>query len=234
MKKTALFNGDRILLVDDDDDFRDLLSEKLELLGNFEVETAASATEALMLANSKSFKIIVLDVGLPDMDGRDTCQVMRRNGIVCPIVMLSGLEADSDAILGLDRGANDYVTKPVSFNVFLARIRAHMRQHERCDDAELTIGRFIFKPSTKKLIDEGNNLKINLSEKETSVLKRLYQSGNNGISKGKLLSEIWGYNPTAETHTVETHIYRLRQKIEDDPSDPKILVLGKNGYRLKT
>jgi DNA-binding response OmpR family regulator len=121
----------------------------------------------------------------------------------------------------------------VSFNVFLARIRAHIRQHEQYDDAELTIGRYIFKPGMKKLIDGNNNLKISLSEKETCVLKRLYRSGNEGISKDRLLLEIWGYNPTAETHTVETHIYRLRQKIEDDPSDPKILVSGKHGYCLK-
>ena len=232
MKTTGATDRDRVLLIDDDKDFRSQLSEQLDLQGCFEVEEASTAAEALVVVRKKYFKAVILDVGLPDMDGREVCRVMRRRGIVCPIIMLTALNADSDAILGLDRGANDYSTKPVSFNVLLARIRAHIRQYDQCDDAELTVGPYTFKPGTKKLIRDDKNIKINLSEKETRILKRLYRSQNTDVPKANILSEIWGYSSAIETHTLETHIYRLRRKIEEDPSDPKILVSSEGCYRL--
>ncbi len=153
----------------------------------------------------------------PDMDGREACKIMRRNGYKGPIIMLTGQSSDSDTILGLDSGANDYVTKPFRFGVLLARIRAHLRQHEQSEDAIFKVGPYTFKPSAKMLIRDDNR-KIRLTEKETAIIKFLYRAGEQVVGRDVLLHDVWGYNAGVTTHTLETHIYRLRQKIERDPS----------------
>ena len=133
--------------------------------------------------------------------------------------------------LGLDAGANDYVTKPFKFAVLLARIRAQLRQHEQSEDAVFTIGPYTFKPASKLLVDEKGG-KVRLTEKETAILKYLYRTGDKVVSRETLLHEVWGYNAGVTTHTLETHIYRLRQKIEKDPSNAEILVTETGGYKL--
>jgi DNA-binding response OmpR family regulator len=165
------------------------------------------------------------------MDGREACKLMRRNGLKAPIIMLTAQDSDSDTILGLDAGANDYVPKPFRFGVLLARIRAHLRQHEQSEDAVFTVGPYTFRPSAKTLLCEDQS-KIRLTEKETSILKYLYRSGEQVVSRDVLLHEVWGYNSGVTTHTLETHIYRLRQKIERDPSNAEILVTESGGYKL--
>jgi DNA-binding response OmpR family regulator len=224
--------GKRVLLVDDDEALREMLSEQLELLEEFVMAMAATGGEALDLVKKEYFDVIILDVGLPDMDGRELCRLLRRNGVKSPIIMLTGADTDADAILGLDSGANDYVTKPFRLGVLLARLRAHIRQHERSDDAVFTIGPYSFRPSAKMLINFETNKKIRLTDKETAILKYLYRSGNRIISRDVLLDEVWGYNAGVTTHTLETHVYRLRQKIEPDPSRASILVTEAGGYRL--
>ena len=165
----------------------------------------------------------MFDVGLPDMDGREAVKQLRKSGFKTPIVMLTGNTSDADQIFGLDAGANDYVTKPFKFAVLLARIRAQLRQHEQSEDAVFAIGHYTFKPASKLLIDR-NGSKIRLTEKETSILKYLYRSGDKVVSRDVLLHEVWGYNAGVTTHTLETHIYRLRQKIEKDPSNAELLI----------
>jgi DNA-binding response OmpR family regulator len=134
-------------------------------------------------------------------------------------------------ILGLDAGANDYVTKPFRFGVLLARIRAHLRQHEQSEDAIFKVGPYTFKPSAKLLVREDAK-KIRLTEKETAIIKFLYRAGEQVIGRDTLLHDVWGYNAGVTTHTLETHIYRLRQKIERDPSHAEILVTEAGGYKL--
>jgi DNA-binding response OmpR family regulator len=145
--------------------------------------------------------------------------------------MLTGADTDSDTILGLDAGANDYVTKPFRFGVLLARIRAHLRSHEQSEDAVFKIGPYSFRPSAKLLTDAADR-KVRLTEKETAILKFLYRAGAKVVGRDVLLTEVWGYNSGVTTHTLETHIYRLRQKIEADPSNAEILVTEAGGYRL--
>ena len=157
--------------------------------------------------------------------------MMRKAGVKCPVIMLTAADSDADTILGLESGANDYVTKPFKFAVLLARVRAQLRQHEQSEDAVFAIGQYTFKPASKLLVDEKDN-KIRLTEKETSILKYLYRSGDKVVSRDTLLHEVWGYNAGVTTHTLETHIYRLRQKIEADPSNAAILVTEPGGYRL--
>lgn len=221
----------QILLVDDDVDLVSALAEQLHLLEEFETTTVHTAAEGLARAREKPFDIIVLDVGLPDMDGRDLCRLMRRAGVRAPILMLTGVDSEADTILGLDSGANDYVTKPFKLAVLLARMRAQLRQHELSEDATFAIGPYSFQPGHKVLID-AEDRKIRLTEKETAILKYLYRSGHRPVSREVLLHEVWGYNAAVTTHTLETHIYRLRQKIEVDPSDARILLTDKGGYRL--
>jgi DNA-binding response OmpR family regulator len=146
--------------------------------------------------------------------------------------MLTGADTEADTILGLDAGANDYVTKPFKVGVLLARIRAQLRQHEASEDAVFTIGPYTFRPSAKLLLNNANKKKIRLTEKETAILRYLYRAGNKPVSREVLLDEVWGYNTGITTHTLETHVYRLRQKIEVNPAAAQILITEPGGYRL--
>ena len=225
-------NGKRVLLVDDDDELRQSLAEQLELHEEFLIYQVENGTKALERAKADHYDLILLDVGLPDIDGREVCRLMRRAGVSAPVIMLTASDSDADTILGLESGANDYVSKPFRLGVLLARIRAQMRQHEQSEDAVFTIGRYTFQPSIKVLVNEIEDKKIRLTEKETSILKFLYRAGEKVVSRDVLLNEVWGYNASVTTHTLETHIYRLRQKIERDPSNAELLVTEPGGYRL--
>jgi DNA-binding response OmpR family regulator len=221
----------KILIVDDDDQLRETLKEQFTLHGEFSIFDAASATAGLKMVRGELVDLVILDVNMPDMDGREACKIMRRNGYKGPIIMLTAQGSDADMILGLDSGANDYVSKPFRFGVLLARIRAHLRQHEQSEDAVFKLGPYTFKPSAKLLLTMENK-KVRLTEKETSILKYLYRAGDQAVGRDILLHEVWGYNAGVTTHTLETHIYRLRQKIERDPSNAEILVTETGGYKL--
>ena len=221
----------RILLVDDDEDIREALGEQLLMTEDFDVFEAGNGSDAMEKVKSELYDLIVLDVGLPDTDGRELCRLMRKQGVKCPVLMLTGHDGDLDTILGLDAGANDYVTKPFKFPVLLARMRAQLRQHEQSEYANFTLGPYTFKPAMKMLITEDER-KIRLTEKETNILKFLYRSTGGVVPREILLHEVWGYNAGVTTHTLETHIYRLRQKIEPDPSNVRLLVTESGGYRL--
>jgi DNA-binding response OmpR family regulator len=221
-----------ILLVDDDDALRQSLAEQLALTGEFETEVGGFAAACLEIVRTRPFDCVILDVGLPDMDGRELCRLLRREGVRCPIIMLTGAGTEADTILGLDAGANDYVTKPFRIGVLLARIRAQLRQFERTDDATFQIGPYSFRPGGKIMLDPARNRRIRLTDKETQILKFLFRAGDRPVGRDVLLGEVWGYNAAVTTHTLETHIYRLRQKIEQDPSRATILVTEPGGYRL--
>jgi DNA-binding response OmpR family regulator len=220
-----------ILLIDDDDDLREALQEQLSLYDEFEITTVASATKGIQAARSGHVDLLIVDVGLPDMDGREAVKIIRKNGIKAPIIMLTGHDTDSDTILGLEAGANDYVTKPFRFAVLLARIRAQLRTHEQSEDAVFTIGQYTFKPAQKILFEEDGG-KVRLTEKETAIMKYLYRAEQKIVGRDELLEQVWGYNSGVTTHTLETHIYRLRQKIERNPSNARMLVTESGGYKL--
>ena len=224
-------NASRLLVVDDDKDLRETLAEQLGLIDDFRVTAAETATEAIDAVRRDRIDLAIMDVGLPDMDGREAVRAMRDGGFRSPIIMLTGQGSDSDTVQGLDAGANDYVTKPFKFAVLLARIRAQLRQYEASEDAVFQIGPYTFRPGSKLLTtDKGSKLK--LTEKETAILRYLYRAGQKVVGRDILLAEVWGYNSNVTTHTLETHIYRLRQKIETDPSNARILVTEPGGYKL--
>jgi DNA-binding response OmpR family regulator len=219
----------RVLLVDDDEMLRSSLAEQLAAEG-YEPVQAANLSDGRARAGDGLYEFMVLDVSLPDGDGRKLCRELRDGGTTCPILMLTASASDEDTIEGLHSGANDYVTKPFRFAVLMARVHAHLRSHESSEEAVYTIGPYTFRPSAKMLLDAAGK-RIRLTEKETDILKFLHRSGD-VVSREVLLHEVWGYNPAVTTHTLETHIYRLRQKIEKDPGAAQILVTEARGYRL--
>ena len=222
----------KILLVDDDVPLRNALADQLELHEEYETTEVDNAASAMAAIENGDFDAILLDVALPDMDGRDMCRLLRRNGNHTPVIMLTGLDGEADAILGLDSGANDYIVKPFRLGVLLARLRAHLRQHELTEDLAFAVGPYIFKPSAKQLHHRASSKDISLSDKESAILKHLYRAGNAAVDYDTLYNEIWDHSAPLRTHTLQTHIYRLRQKIEDTPSRPRIIVSEPGGYRL--
>ena len=220
----------RVLLVDDDTMLRSSLAEQLAATGEYAPVEAGSVAEGRAKAKDGLYEFMILDVGMPDGDGRRLCRALREDGISCPIILLTAADTDADTIEGLESGANDYVTKPFRFAVLMARIHAHLRNHEQSEEAIYRIGPYTFRPSAKVLVDPQDK-KIRLTEKETNILKFLYRSGDT-VARETLLHEVWGYNPAVTTHTLETHIYRLRQKIENTPGQAQILVTESGGYRL--
>ncbi|MES1199678.1 MAG: response regulator transcription factor [Pseudomonadota bacterium] len=226
--------GATILVVDDDAELREALIEQLNLEDGFHAEGVGTGAAGVAAATEGHAALILLDVHLPDMDGVEACRQMRQHGVRAPIILLTGAaREEADQVNGLDAGANDYVLKPFKFSVLLARIRAHLRSHEASEDAVFRIGPYEFKPSMRLLLDERQK-KIRLTDKETSILRYLYRSGEKPVGRDELLREVWGYNANVTTHTLETHIYRLRQKIEPDAQSPKLLITETGGYRLQS
>jgi DNA-binding response OmpR family regulator len=214
----------RVLLADDDSMLRASLAEQLAAEGPYTIVEASDVAEARARAQEGLYEFMILDVSMPDGDGRDLCRALRDSGVTAPIILLTAADSDADTIEGLKSGANDYVTKPFRFAVLMARV------HGQSEDAVYRIGPYTFRPSAKVLLlAEGK--KIRLTEKETNILKFLYRSGET-VPRETLLHEVWGYNPAVTTHTLETHIYRLRQKIEVNPGQARILVTESGGYRL--
>jgi len=222
----------RILITDDDAHLRLSLCEQLAVHQEFAAVEAHSAAAALAAVKNESIDLVIMDIGLPDGDGRDAVKAMRTEGFQKPIILLTGHDSEADIVAGLESGANDYVNKPFRFAVLLARIRAHLRQHELSEDATFQIGRYVFHPGAKLLTTHAGE-KLRLTEKETAILQYLNRAKGEIISRDELLREVWGYNANVTTHTLETHIYRLRQKIEGDPANAQLLMTDAGGYRLE-
>src|SRR3954470_7874186 len=223
-----------ILIVEDDAALRATLAEQIAQEGDFTADEAESATEAAAkLADSDArYDAILLDIGLPDGDGRDFCAKLRRDGKKMPVIMLTGADAEQDVVRGLDAGANDYIAKPFRLPELLARVRAQLRVFDNSEDAVFAIGPYLFRPSAKLLMEPARNRKVRLTDKEVGILRSLYRAGGKTVPRQILLNEVWGYNSAVTTHTLETHIYRLRQKAEPDPSQPRLLLTESGGYRL--
>ena len=179
-----------ILIVDDDAELRAALVEQLALHEEFESLAVDNGTKGVQAAKAGQIDLVIMDVGLPDLDGREAVRILRKNGFKAPIIMLTAHNTDSDTILGLESGANDYVAKPFRFAVLLARMRAQLRQHEASEDAVFNIGPYTFRPSSKILLNPKGN-KVRLTEKETAILRYLYRAGERPVSRETLLQEVW-------------------------------------------
>ncbi len=205
----------KILIVDDDPSLRRSLAEQLERHGEFAVLPCENAATALTVIRREPFDAVLLDVVLPDMNGRELCRLMRRAGVTAPVIMMTGSDNELDFRLG----------------TLLARLRAHLGDSAGANSAVLTIGPYSFDPAAKMMSDKAGRRMVRLTEKETAILQFLYRAGR-AIGRDMLLGQVWGYNAAVRTHTLETHIYRLRRKIERDPARAEILVTEPDGYRL--
>ena len=224
-------SSSRLLIVDDDDYLRATLRQQLSVEGFsevFEVGVVADLDKALSHANPD---LILLDIQMPDGNGIDICQRLRRNGFTKPIVMLTAKGAEGDIVLGLEAGANDYIIKPLRFSELIALIQTQLRQFRASDDARFEIGNLSFVPANKILHVIGSDRMQALTEKEATILKFLYRAFPNDVTKDDLLAEVWGFQNGVSTHTLETHIYRLRQKISRLTKKQLVLTIEK-GYRL--
>jgi len=224
----------QILIVEDDAALRATLTEQILSGGEFSADAAASAAEAeaKLASPGARYDAILLDVELPDADGREFCAKLRRTGQRMPVIMVTGADAEQDVIRGLDAGANDYLAKPYRLPELLARVRAQLRVYDISEDASFLIGPYIFRPSIRLLQETARNRKVRLTDKESAILKFLYRAGGKSVPRPVLLNEVWNYSSSVSTHTLETHVYRLRQKLEIDPAQPRLLLTAQGGYRL--
>jgi DNA-binding response OmpR family regulator len=224
-----------ILIVDDDSALRAMLAEQLAEDDEFTPVTVASLSEAdqSLGAETARFDTVLLDVGLPDGNGHEYCAKLRRQGHKMPIIMLTGAAGETDIVRGFEAGANDYIVKPFGLRELMARIRSQLRDYETSVDAVFAIGPFLFRPATATLVDRASNRRIHLTIKEVALLRSLYRAGNRVVDRQELLDQVWGYHASVRTHTLETHIYRLRQKIERVPTQPRLLLRRRKGYCLK-
>jgi DNA-binding response OmpR family regulator len=222
-----------ILIAEADATTRESLAAQLVEAG-FRVRQAGTVADAAATAMARDSRIdgIILDTDLPDGDGRDLCARLRRHGVKVPVIVTSATGSEEDVVRGLDSGANDFVTRPFRFPELHARLRAQMRMFEASEDVSFRIGPYVFRPALKMLQDPVGGRRIRLTEKEAAVLKYLYRAEGRPVGRDVLLREVWGYNPSTDSHTVETHIYRLRRKVEPEPGRISLLVNDGGGYRL--
>ena len=222
----------KILLIESDPDLREALCEQLHCTDQFEVFSSGNDTETLQKLRVQSYDMIVMDLHPLNNDSLEACRVTYAQNVKCPILLLTERDEISSTVFGQDARASDYIIKPFKFPILLARINIQLRMYEKSYDSAFTLGPYTFHPAMKILKTHDNN-EIQLTEKETDILKFLYHTVEDVVPRDILLHEVWGYNNSVTTHTLETHIYRLRQKIERNPSVAELLVTEDGGYRLK-
>ena len=228
----------KILLVDDDDDLREALSEQLVMTEDFDVFEADSGATAMQKTKEGLYDLIILDVGLPDTDGRELCRLMRKQGVKAPVLMLTGHDSDADTILGLDAGANDYVTKPFKFPVLLARIRAVLR---RASDGVMKtsgpniirLGELLMDPDRHLCSWRGTEVKLTVTE--FLILQALASRPGMVKNRDQLMDAAYGESIFLDDRTIDSHIKRLRRKLRAHDSDfDQIETLYGIGYKYKT
>ncbi|HOY77911.1 MAG TPA: response regulator transcription factor [Hyphomonadaceae bacterium] len=220
-----------IVLIEDDAELRGALVHAFAAHA-FRIEPASCAREGLQMVAAHGADLVILDVGLPDLDGREACKVLRGQGHTMPILLLTAAGSDADAILGLEAGASDYLVKPVGFAHLLARVRAQLRVFDDSRNATYQIGPYTFHQSRRLLVDDTGR-KIRLTDMEARLLKRLCRAGGARVARDELMVEIWDYSAGANSHTVQTHIYRIRQKLGSDPRGASLLKTEEEGYSLQ-
>ena len=229
--------GKRVLLVEDDDDIADLLDLHLSDEGH-RVEVVGNGDEGLERALDEEYDLIVLDIMLPGTDGFDICRRLRQEQCPTPILMVTAKTEEVDKVLGLELGADDYITKPFSIREVLARVKALFRRVEVDQEAQqddtaspIELGGLVVEPEKRKVLVGGEP--VDLTSKEFELLLLFAQNPGRAYSRDELLDEVWGYQYSGYSHTVNTHINRLRNKIEPNPSDPRyVKTVWGMGYRF--
>ena len=233
IKKTQYNGGKmaRILIVEDEAQMRRGLKDNLEFEG-YEVDTAEDGEVCLILAEKKQYDLILLDVMLPKLSGFDVCKRLRSKGFNRPIIMLTAKGEEIDKVLGLELGADDYITKPFSLRELLARVKAVLRREDRGKNTSITVTIGKVDVNFSKFEAFENGKPVTLSHREFEVLKFLWEHENQVVSREDLMNEVWGLGDVTTSRTVDNFILKLRQTIENDPSHPKhILTVHGIGYK---
>ncbi len=222
----------RILIIEDEPDMRRGLQDNLEF-EDYEIESTGNGNEGLRLAQKEHFDLILLDLMLPGMDGMEVCRKLKESGSTIPIVMLTARGAESDKVEGLLTGADDYITKPFSLKELLARIKVILR---RTQPHTSSLHEFEFSDvriSFDKYEAWKGKTMLELSPREFEILRLFFERESETVTREEFLKEVWGYTSFPQTRTVDNHIAKLRQKIEDDPDQPKhIITVHRMGYKF--
>lgn len=222
----------RLLIIEKNEELLNILSDQIQLTGEFDIHSCQTPKDADEIIKAKNIEIILFSHTGNLEETVQSCRMWRDKNINTPIFIITNIQDDSEAVRLLDAGANDYLSKPFRMTLLVARLRAHLRQYDRSTDAILAIGPYWFRQDIATLINKDTDEEIRLTDKEAHILRHLYHAAPNVVGRSKLLDEVWGYTGNISTHTLETHIYRLRQKIEIDPHNASILVTENRGYRL--
>ncbi len=231
----------RILIAEDQTDIRDLLALNLQGAG-YDVVQASDGREALAAQDRQPADLLVLDLMMPHMDGLDVCKALRARGCATPILMLTAKSTELDRVLGLELGADDYLTKPFSLAELLARVKALLRRAELVRaasapgaapaDAPITNGELEIQPAKRQVRLRGGVMEF--TALEFDLLLHFARHPGRVFSRGQLLNAVWGYTHDGYEHTVTTHINRLRAKLEADPLKPQIILTVRGaGYRMR-
>jgi DNA-binding response OmpR family regulator len=220
----------KILLVNSDRDLSEALIYQLSLNEKYQI-IESDVDNLFTQINNNSFNIVIINSQPSKLNGHDVAKKLRSGGYKSPIIMLVTHSDASNVDNNLSIESNEYIIKPFKYPALLKSIELQLRQFGKTEDTQHNIGSYVFKPNSKVL--ENKNKSIRLTEKENDILKFLYKNLKNIVSREILLHEVWGYNSKVTTHTLETHIYRLRQKIEIDPANACFLITETGGYRLK-
>ena len=223
----------KILLVDDDDDLREALSEQLVMTEDFDVFEAANGVETMEKVKAGPYDLAILDVGLPDTDGRELCKRMRKAGVKYPVIMLTGHDTDSDTILGLDAGANDYITKPFSTRELISRIKAVLRRSSvGAADKAIEVDGLCLDPVSHRIT--ANDEPVDMGPTEYRLLEFFMSHQERAYSRTQLLDQVWGANVYVEDRTIDVHIRRLRKALAPYDFDRFIQTVRGTGYRFST
>ena len=231
MDRQEILHTARIMVIEGDNDLRHVLMTQFQREGVLALEQAETMASAFEKIDSFNPNILILDIQLPDGNGFEICTRLREQEFEIPIIMLTGQDRESEVIKGLDTGVNDYIVKPMRFGELVARICAQLHHYRASDDDLFSTKGMDFVPADKSLTYRAKQKTVTLTEKETLILKKLFQSWPESLTRASLLSQVWGYNNDVTTHTLETHIYRLRQKIAH-LSEDQLIETTTTGYHL--
>ena len=222
----------KILLINNDKDLGEALAFQLTLDKKYEIVETSGETSAFSQISNNFCDLVIVNSQSSALNGYNLIKSLRLAGFKKPIIMLINQNNNLDIADDQNRKADEYINKPFRYPVLLKSIETQLHKFKKSENTKYSIGNYIFKPKSK-ILESNKKRSIRLTEKENNILKFLYKHIGNIVSRETLLHEVWGYNSKVTTHTLETHIYRLRQKIEDDPSKACLLITETGGYKLR-
>jgi DNA-binding response OmpR family regulator len=223
----------KILLINNDKDLGEALVFQLTLVEKYQIIETNDETSALIQINNNVCDLVIINSQSSELKECNLSKNLRLAGYKKPIIILINRNSNLDNSDDHNHKADEYIIKPLRYPVLLKSIETQLHKFKKSENTQYNIGNYVFKPNSK-ILESNKDRSIRLTEKENNILKFLYKNLGNTVSRETLLHEVWGYNSKVTTHTLETHIYRLRQKFEDDPSNACFLITEPGGYKLSS